>query len=820
MPTLTTANAKGSTLVSNWSFDASDVPALGRLRLHFARPTPVADRLMLNDGLLAYVPAGTSEMVIPNPGVREGTNDVTWRASGAGNSAVTSIDFADALRGQHTGVSVRTDGTVVHGVWVPRSDYRRGTAWLVVTLHERQRPTTLSINGGRTIVVQDGALIQEQPNGAAGRFHVPIGWSEVQAGANSLVAGTSGCLRDVCPTPGNVDDVYVMWDYDDNPAHPRLAPEVCGNQQDDDLNGFTDERSDVHCDGPDLDGCALGTQSCSASPSCSEYRSVPHQTERLTELTLPVTSMDLVTQDASIHVTQSMQFPVLGAMRRGIDLGDIGSMLPPGTGAPQRLRSIIFHLSADPIGTIGGPGTNAPLLNIPIAVRAAAGDDGRTFTINLNEDAPLDNGHPVLLLWGPGNPAPLGSFYGCPDGAYTTSPRIEAVNLCSLGSVDCTTNHVGGSWCDTAPSTPDCFECSGDWDGCGDGVMVDVPGVGNTCFADTNPLHSERQIPTSATMYVTAVAWQFSSGTVTQTMTGAVPVDLRGLIADGGLDVPGLVVPNIAGGGELQHVDLSGMAYASVSTESPTPLAVRSGPQDPGNRLRLIMRASMTGGRDLRPGDHLQVALSPDFPWDARSMFTCSEGSHTFPSVIAVQPNVPAIAPGTDWAGNPLMTNCYVMSTMSAFAVAATQVEFCYDAGPCLTYTLPPGSLIDLHSALEGGDAFGGGTVPYPEEGHGATELISMRIQGTFTGAVFNYDANHPVMVVTNAQNPLSSGTTTLADGLKLEFEMNASPHPGEPLRLIRSVYAAHDGHVNLCPDGTVQLDHELNVRAYTPPPP
>ena len=37
---------------------------------------------------------------------------------------------------------------------------------------------------------------------------------------------------------------------------------------------------------------------------------------------------------------------------------------------------------------------------------------------------------------------------------------------------------------------------------------------------------------------------------------------------------------------------------------------------------------------------------------------------------------------------------------------------------------------------------------------------------------------------------------------------------------LIRSVYAAHDGHVNLCPDGTVQLDRALNVQAYTPPPP
>src|SRR5207245_447963 len=84
----------------------------------------------------------------------------------------------------------------------------------------------------------------------------------------SICAGTN------CPPLGNVLSVDLAWDYDDNAAHCVAKPEQCGNHLDDDCNAATDDSDSALCDGPDLDGCALGHASCD-SQTCLETATVP-----------------------------------------------------------------------------------------------------------------------------------------------------------------------------------------------------------------------------------------------------------------------------------------------------------------------------------------------------------------------------------------------------------------------------------------------------------------------------------------------------------------------------------------------------------------
>ena len=468
----------------------------------------------------------------------------------------------------------------------------------------------------------------------------------------------------------------------------------------------------------------------------------------------------------------------------------------------------------------------------------------RTFTLNLGEGTPVDSGKPLLLMVSPSNVSPLQHVFGCPGGEYTYPSEVAVVSLCDLDTVDCATNHGAGSWCDSPPQTPFCMECTGDFDGCADGVMTAIGGGQPKCWADTNPNGSGDTGATSIIMNVRTITWFFNGGTTTQALQNPITVDLLALTSGAAGALDGLTIPMLPGNPALQGLELEGDAAAILPGQSSfVPIALRSGPADLGDRLRISVQPGANG--PPMGGSMLHVIAFATPGVDFRRLYTCAGGERTFTSWLAVSylppvgppgppgggfpppgggapppPGSPPPPPGGGQGvpgGDPNACQNWVMPT--AVQVELTSLTLRYDDGTMQTLQLPPNAMLDVIGALNGNDVFGGMLVPSPPYGSTSTALMDIRVHGSFNGLAFDPTAMQTLVPRRNPMNPVPQPGESPNDGMLFVFEPNTRPQVGDPLRMVRSTTAMTNERVYQCPGGQLQITSSLTVRSFVPGP-
>ncbi len=791
--------------------------ALAAARVHVDLTTagamPPGTRMQLNGhpfGPDLATLAGRGSFTALSGDVLAGTNTLT--CTGDCTSAITAVEaslgaFSQAnLMGDDGGASAWA------GLDWQGPSSRRHAVWAVVALVDSGRFTRVRLNGSPWRVVQDGGVAVNDQGHTV--YRVLVDARELDHGPNRLDFDTTPCAAARCDGKANVATAWVLAEYSEDAQVCAPSQERCGDGVDNDCDGRTDEAGTDLCDGNDADGCALGTPTCDASQTCDDRDRVPPLTGALTELTLTIDTVDLLTSVQAVRLHPNLQISLVSALTEGIDLGVVSAMMPTPPAADEKLMRIDFHLSADAQGKFADGSTH------PVALRSRPTDDGRTLRFNLGSGTPIGQDQPLLVMVSPSNALPLTSVYGCPGGTYTYPPEVDVINLCDLSAVACGPDHGSGSWCDTAPQTPWCSTCTGDWDGCADGVATAVGNDHSQCWADTNPNGPGGNAPIALTMDVTNVTWDFGGNTFTAAVAPPVQVDLLALAMMHPNALAALTVPVLAGNPVLTEVELQGTARATMpGGATSVPVALRSGMRESGTRLRL----TVANGGQLPGGSPLQVIATATPGVDYGRVYSCTDGTWTFASWLPVAPVV--LPPGGVATGPqppPVQAGllpCNDSTFPSQLRGELTSLTFCYDDQSCLDLPVPPGTQLDLLSMLAGDDVFGGMHVPQPPTGGQAHYLTSLRVRGSFGGLAFDPNMQvgfTPMLLPMFVDSPTANPQ---GDGILFNFLPDARPAVLAPLRLRLAPGAMADERVYDCPTGRVQIGAIVEVSQYLPAP-
>lgn len=782
--------------------DLTDIAPLGRLHVSLTGAFPAGAHFELNGQPIAVANAVVgvrSSVTLMTGGIRAGTNSLNLIC--APNNCAVSIRAVKGAAGAFKEVALTGTAAGNHATggfdW-PGPANRRRSIWAVVALKEVARPTLMRFNGSnwQRVVGDNIAGIN------ANLVRVLVDPAQLVHGPNLLEFAATDCASSTCGGLANVLSAGLLVEYSEDPEVRMVAPEICGDNLDNDCNGKTDgnDFGTTLCDSIDADGCRLGRASCDQS-LCDSDLTVPPLSNPPAEVTLPAESMDFVLRlvDGSplrLPVPQSMQIPLFATFRHGVDLGFMGMLLPSEPPPGAVVTGIEFHLSDDAVGhwAVGN-------VDRPVSIRDRDDDDGRTFALEFVHDVAIDPHKSLLLMVAQSNFANLESVYGCPGGELTYPAHLSVVSLCDLESVNCAPGHEGGSWCDGEPMTSVCASCTGDWDGCTDGVRTDSTGQ---CLADSNPNGSGESNPTSITMYVESITWYFAEGTYVEVLPTVWTLNLLALANGQVQPLEALTVPALGTNSPVTRLDLEGGVTASLpGVNGPVPVLLKNGPNQSGDRLTL----SVVSGTGPHAGEQVHMMAEANNP-EFRRVYTCTDASQTMTSWMGM--TVPVSPPPPPPPSDP--GACVDIAYATVFAVQVSSIVFCYDDQTCRELSPPSPINLDVLALLQGNPVFGGMTWPLPPLGSSSSTITSMRLRGSFLGTAFDTGI-HGFMPVPQPSVEATGPTLPPNDGLLLTFEPDYRPTVGDVIALRISPQSVVDTRIFKCPNQARQFSSTLNVR-------
>ena len=813
----------GTTTFNVEANDPSALIPLARLRLTMVDADVASGegRVLLNGEPLDWTIRGgvqTLSKTILTGAIRAGENVLSLRCeAGVDPCQVhwTTVKVARGIFGQMSDTASATDPKDRVTEWYTHigAVSRRHAIWAAIGLQDPNVPTWIRWNGGRWRPVQSGAVGATDLLGHPYAWRVLVEGNYLHAASNSLEVSYGACLDGNCPDHGNLGGGGMVIEYSEDEQVCAPSPETCNDHTDNDCDGATDESGNTSCDAAGGDGCALGTLSCcdpldlACTPTCTDDVDVAPLPRLLTQLNLPVQNVALVLPDGGVvnldHLEQTLD--LVGILRDGVFLRAVEI---PGNGDSLTVAAIKISLASSAIGRFTGLTGD-----FPISLRMDPNDNGRTFTFRFPSNTTLYRGEHLILAPAISNLSALEAVYGCPGGELTYPSHIDVVNVCRASGIDCRDDSNTTSLCDTAPPSPVCLTCTGDWNGCSDGVMYAAsPGMQEMCYGDTESLQDPEITVANVTVMASEIRFHFSDSaqdticpldnqvfnlsTLTTSLEIAFPTCW----------LPANPDPNLA----LVGIEIHGAASIwPIGNGEPHPAYLRSGPGEPRDVLWLKLANPVNVNAGGAIALHLTAENAP--PWN--HAWWCETGEITVRNWLVVERVTPGGPPPPP--PPPPSPPCAQSMLPSAMSAALTGITFCFDDGSCLTQHPPQTVTIDLLDALNGIQVFGGLPVPTSPLG-GDPCLTSARLLGDFSAVAFTstLDAVQPVLNPTVASSPEYN---PVADGLQLTFALNL---PGTTCLKAGSTFAFQANqqdttYIYQCPDSHTQSRATVGVHPY-----